>query len=109
MTNLKKAAQVGAKWLDTIHPGWAMKIDLKTLQLRNENLCVLGQCFGNFWAALDEYAPKQMNHFLNSSWVVKHGFNLDDATSMNNGAYERLGLAWAPLIAVRQVNGGQTS
>ena len=50
MTNNEVKARIakGAAWLDKWHPGWAMKIDLRSLNMFNCLQCVAGQLFGDY-------------------------------------------------------------
>lgn len=46
---LAKRVQNGITFLDAACPGWAEKIDLDNLDMRNHNQCVLGQLIGDFF------------------------------------------------------------
>lgn len=111
MTTEERAARKGARWLDKNHPGWAQKIDIRTLQMRNGYQCVLGQCFGGFWAALEKITKRSRRSDVAerakaNKWATDYGFQAQtraDGLQARNGSYERLGLAWAPLVAIRQM------
>lgn len=66
-------------------------------------MCVLGQCFGDFYDALHDQLKPRKTEGGNLTWAEQHGFVVPSAYQ-NNGSYERLAFAWAPLIAVRQVS-----
>lgn len=55
----------GAKWLDTVSPGWEEKIDINTLNLQCSNVCSLGQTLG-------AQASKNLNY--DYDFAKKHGF-----------------------------------
>lgn len=101
----KMAAKAGAKWLDKNNPVWVEKIDLRTLRMDHGGFCILGQCYGGYFDALNSLKPNDADH--DERWARAHGFNclLTSAGRDKNGSYERLALAWAPLVAVRQVAG----
>lgn len=103
------AAGKGARWLDKHHPGWFEKIDLRLLRLQNTRMCILGQCFGEFWAALTQITGEDEGGERGSKWARVYGFNAARTTrdTLVKGSYERLGLAWAPLVAIRQVKAAQ--
>mgnify|MGYP001579837752 CR=1 FL=1 len=42
----RKRVAAGAKFMDEILPGWYKQVNLKTLEMGNGNLCILGQTFG---------------------------------------------------------------
>lgn len=45
----------GMEWLDHMHPGWELLIDLGKLDLQSSCACMLGQLEGDYWTALDNY------------------------------------------------------
>lgn len=100
----QRAAERGARWLDRNRPGWADSIDIRSLDLEYHTQCVLGQCFGDYYDALNEFRPGDIDR--DEQWARSHGFNCQQTADGQNdkpGSYERLGLAWAPLVAVRQM------
>jgi len=44
-----------ARWLDVREPGWAERIDLKTLDIRFPSLCIGAQLKGTYGRAFDEW------------------------------------------------------
>lgn len=94
----------GVRWLDKEHPAWYNNVDLRSLDMEAGGHCILGQCFGEFWAALDKFKKPGDN-----KWAARHGFNVPgaDVDRVPNGAYEYLGLLWAPPVATRQVKAAQ--
>ncbi len=97
----------GVKYLDKQHPGWFSKINLATLDLEAGTVCILGQCFGSFWTALETNLVNSKGERVNrdNPWAIRHGFNAPGSHvgSAVNGAYEYLTYTWAAPIAVRQV------
>ena len=91
----------GVAWLDRHKRGWAHSIKLKTLVLESPSYCVLGQVFGDFWAALGQCQPK-MTCPQQLTWAVRHGFADSEDSSSPACYYYRLGLAWRPYIIRRQ-------
>ena len=49
---LKRRVERGAALLDAEQPGWAPRIDVPTLRMRNPFSCVLGQLYGNYGKGL---------------------------------------------------------
>lgn len=109
------AVQKGIKWLDKNEPEWAMKIDLRTLRMDIGQQCMLGQCFGEYFNKIQELMPPKNEAYgatdaeerKQTKWAVERGFHAHYNASGRtpNGAWEKLGLAWAPHIATRQVYG----
>lgn len=99
------AAGRGAKYLDETLSGWAAKIDLRTLRMASPNVCILGQCFGNFFEQLRKLHNGEAFSDTAKTWAVHHGFNAQMTSKGQavGGSYERLAFAWAPLVAVRQI------
>ena len=98
----ERAVRRGVRLLDSTLPDWAMKIDLRGLDMEYDATCVLGHCYGDFWTALDELGKPGDN-----AWAIYHGFNAigssdDNRVPTPNGMYEYLALCWAPHIAKRQ-------
>lgn len=52
--DLKKRALRGARRLDCVNPGWALKVSLSRLNLARGNRCVLGQLYGSFQNGVSE-------------------------------------------------------
>jgi hypothetical protein len=92
----------GVRWLDKHKPGWAEHIDLHTLRMENSRQCVLGQCYGDFWNALERVTGKSRRTETVEDWAVARGFMVD-GNGVADGRYERLALEWAPHIAARQM------
>lgn len=56
----------GSAWLDIEKPGWAMEIDVASLDLNSCSQCVLGQLFGDYFTIVQN----RDDHL----WAVNHGF-----------------------------------
>ena len=53
MTTIKERVQAGAEFLDKALPDWwngkeTPTLDLEILNMNNQSMCVLGQCFGHY-------------------------------------------------------------
>lgn len=46
MKNYAWRVYKGMQWLDKDRPGWEKKINLRTLNLKDQRTCVLGQLYG---------------------------------------------------------------
>lgn len=104
MTREEKAARRGARYLDKTLPGWAAKIDLRTLDMDSPEHCVIGQTVGDYYKGMDAFGHPDA---ADEHWVFDHGFNLRFSHKWTKAdehrAYDRLVCAWAPLIALRLV------
>jgi hypothetical protein len=98
---VQERVATGAKALDVIEPGWEAKINLVTLNLNSPDHCVLGQLYGNYYAApeaLRSFARRRLGF-----WAVS-----DDGTeeAWENGKigeeYRELTAAWRNLILARR-------
>ncbi len=100
---INAAVLKGTRWLDRNHPNWARTIDLSVLEMSSGNLCILGQCFGGFFMGLRNYTPakiQQAEQAVQLAWATAHGFY---SYNVSDDSYERLALAWAPVVAIRQM------
>ena len=52
---LKKRINRGVAFLDEVKPKWLKKIKLKKLNISHDKKCVLGQVFGSFGKAAEDY------------------------------------------------------
>ncbi len=110
---MDKAVQRGVRYLDKNHSEWFKRINLNTLNLQACGVCILGQCFGDFWSALRDNLldAKGAQVERDNDWAIRYGFNaprsvdrrgrLDGETV--NGSYEYLTYTWASYVAIRQV------
>jgi hypothetical protein len=85
---LIKAVVRGAAFLDEQRPGWAAKINLRTLDLEDCGKCILGQLL-----------LKGSRLSRHSMWVYDHGF---DASSGSPEDYGDLAALWAREIKRRR-------
>lgn len=51
----RERASAGAVLLDVIRPGWAERVNLERLNTESPKNCVLGQTFGDFYDAVEDY------------------------------------------------------
>ncbi len=61
MATIKERVQAGADLLDKVLPDWwngkeTPTIDLEILEMNSPNMCVLGQCFGEYSAGCEKLA-----------------------------------------------------
>src|SRR5262245_51450155 len=98
-----KAARKGARFLDKRVPGWFRKIRTRELDLSDPNVCILGQCFNGFSEGLAALLGEATWDTVDrdNKFAVSHGFEVM-SEDVYDGAYERLGLAWLPLIKERR-------
>lgn len=119
LTIEEKAVRRGARYLDKKVPNWFRKVKVSMLRMQYGDVCILGQCFGDYFAALKKLHPRRTDLYgdKNDVWGARHGFyalnghdvrsgqypGVNDAVVENNdGTWERLGLAWAPEIRARR-------
>ncbi len=105
MTVEERAAKRGARWLDENRTGWSEKVTLPKLDMSAGSYCVLGQTGGNYWEELDRIRG-EIHIADEDKWTVAHGFNAPTNPKTNHavhGYYERLALAWFPLVTQRQL------
>lgn len=95
----------GLKFLNKTHPRWWTAIDLNILNMESSRLCILGQCFSDFFKALEGIADRDMSR--DHVWAARHGFDVEiTGNGAPNGAYEYLTLLWADIIIKLQVKAG---
>lgn len=95
---IRERVAAGAAWLDQHRPGWPLRIDLITLDVRYPEYCVLGQEFDDFddrpHALLDLYVA-EVHGFYVQPW---RGRNLADVMD----EYRVLTREWRALIEARR-------
>lgn len=71
MLSVIERVERGATLLDEHVPGWYARVDLATLDVAHPCACVLGQLFGNYYAAA---ALNLVDH--DTLVAVSHGFDV---------------------------------
>lgn len=51
----KAEIKKGMAWLDRVHPGWELEVDVAKLDQNDPCMCMLGQLEGGFYTALDSH------------------------------------------------------
>ena len=101
---INDAVARGAALLDEKAPGWIDKIDLSTLNIASDRLCILGQVYEDY----EDFAGASGELFdllpcccecagYAVIPVAAHGFDIDDFTS-----YKELLIAWKAHITARR-------
>lgn len=85
-------ADIGAKYLDEVHPGWFNKVDIEQLRMNDIHHCVLGQLYGSFTIGLSASDGRDW------VWAIDHGFAVRDCEC---SSYGELTEAWADIIRER--------
>lgn len=90
----------GAAWLDQNRPGWADRIDLDRLHMRNACRCILGQEYGSYYKA-----PITMDQAVNL------GFDAQGAAQgwAEDDDFAALDDAWTALIEARRADAAVTT
>lgn len=91
----------GALLLDEHAPGWWRRIDLKTFQLTEPCLCVLGQIYGNYYDACADVFKWGENFATREKQTKRFGFSME---SSRNEDWEPLQAEWVALIRARREN-----
>ena len=65
--DIKLAVKNGAYWFDTNYPGWAIKIDLESLQMDSCYSCVIGQTVGDYCKVVGLQTGA-------NDWAIENGF-----------------------------------
>lgn len=91
---IRERVAAGAAWLDRARPGWPVRIDLITLDVRDPEHCVLGQEFDDF-----SQRPEAMRAY---EVAEAHGFYLNQWPSAGREMqYAVLTDVWRELIEGR--------
>lgn len=85
----------GAHWLDLHTPDWSDEIDVDTLRMGSPRQCILGQVYGNYFVAADQFT-------LTCSATIKLGFNGSLVGLLLTAELFRLRRAWRKLILARR-------
>ena len=93
MSVTNRCAARGANLMDRKSPGWADKINLNSLNMRQSGLCVIGQCYGNYFIGCHKLG-------LNGLDEIRYGFTF--ILSRLWSPWDKLNAAWIPLIEKRQ-------
>lgn len=86
-------ANRGAELLDEVRPGWAIEIDLTTLDMASADYCVLGQLYGEYDDGLFELE-------LTGNEQSENGFNSPDWANFTESCRVLTPL-WKAQIATR--------
>ena len=80
---LEKKVKSGVRWLNKVKPNWYKKIDLETLDLSDNHVCVCGQVFGDYWKVIlecdDGEAKEGRKYTMTERQAIARGYNLDSA------------------------------
>lgn len=99
---LMRRARIGAEYLDATRPGWAGEINLDELDMGSCWDCVIGQIFGDYSEAIDEFAPHDMDIFDVTGWAKEHGFDVSCLLSIPpDEQLVVLNAAWAAEVERR--------
>jgi hypothetical protein len=105
----------GATLLDMSVPGWAEKIDVKTLSLNNCNRCVLGQIFSTYENGMHRLQIDGTNWKSSAISAAAYGFHhenleTDDPTWSESvdAEFAALRTAWLDEIAARLETADET-
>lgn len=53
LLDLRERVAKGVALLDGYDPGWRLAVDVEALDIPDEDLCILGQVFGNYFEGKD--------------------------------------------------------
>jgi hypothetical protein len=88
MSTIEERVAAGAAWLDTNHPGWVERIDMRQLDMADACHCVIGQTIGNYFDTFD--------------WTMqKAAAELAFTIKLPTDEFADLERAWAALIESR--------
>lgn len=111
--DLMPRVEKGAAWLDEKRPTWPSLINFNRLRLHSCSQCVLGQCFGSYWAVIDlEDKPFGIHGAEQngvSPWAIAHGFAVDCDFDNGDGWSEWgvLRECWITVILARRAKAAQ--
>ena len=92
---LRDAVARGAALLDDKDPGWAAKIDVARLAMRNSCACVIGQLFKRYREGLNALGLRDANE------AAEHGFDLVLLDSLDAAVITALEALWVEQINAR--------
>ncbi len=90
---IRAAAARGATWLDRRKRGWHRMVVMRELVICDCSMCVLGQVFGDYIAAVGDYC-------LTNQQTFKYGFSL--LKVWESESYPLLRRAWLREIRRRR-------
>lgn len=96
----------GAALLDATRPGWAATIDVGVLDLDSACFCVLGQIYGNYYAAAQKLFHDSCKHREHGFWAGPVPRESVPTYEQARADYRLLQDAWIDAIADRLVTGG---
>lgn len=85
----------GARFLDGNRPGWIHEVNVKTLNMKRGETCVLGQLYGGFptgFRYLQAQGALSENEKTLARQLVSHGFTLEFHATAED--WEELRAAW---------------
>ena len=88
----QRAVARGAKFLDSILPGWYKRVNLNTLDMSDGTMCILGQAFGvrNEKSLAKEMYPEEFN---DATAQVQHAWPAVQKEEVHRWGY-RLARNW---------------
>lgn len=89
MSTISERVQRGTEWLDRYQPGWIDRVHVERLEMASVCRCVLGQIFGDFYAAPIDF--KQ---------AASLGFDASPDDTMHD--WVELGGEWRRVITERR-------
>lgn len=99
MTTVATRVRKGAKFLDKVRPGWALKIKVPTLDLENGDRCILGQLYGDYSDGINKLLPGD-----DDERPIAHGFIAsDDERGLEaTEEYPELDRLWSYEVGLRR-------
>ena len=90
-----RRARKGAKLLDSqgMQIAWRGQVNRATLDMKHCNRCILGQVYGEFWAAVRRLFNGWADEGDTDTRVMQHGFSID----MNDLEERNEELEWSTL------------
>lgn len=80
----QKRVSLGAKWLDENQPGWAMRVDPASLDLRSRKECLLGQVYGDYYESPPIVSRSSRSRV---KWSMQHGFTGGEGPNQFGSSY----------------------
>ena len=99
-----RRARKGAKLLDSqlLVSNWRGQVNRATLDMKHCNRCILGQVYGDFWAAVRRLFNGWADEDGTDERVAQHGFSLptdnDDLAEQEDLDWYTLQQAWETVL-----------